>query len=95
MRSFRLNVTYFGVLEEKPVKGLLERSPEVTGTRVRKQVERLNVTAPALESPARKNEIQPGKGVKLGTSPKIVAQLQVSFSHKVLTTLASEALVLR
>ena len=57
---------------------MLERSPEVTGTRVRKQVERLNINTPAAtESPGRKNEHLPGRGVKLGTSPKILAQLQV------------------
>lgn len=61
--------------DEKPAKGLLDQSPEVTGPRVRKQVERLTVTAPVLESPARKNEIASGKGVKLGSSPKIVGQL--------------------
>ena len=59
--------------------GLLDRSPEVTGTRIRKQVERLNINSPAaLETPdRRKNEHLPGKGVKLGASPKILAQLQV------------------
>ncbi|XP_059351034.1 protein DEK-like isoform X2 [Daphnia carinata] len=63
--------------EDAPV-GLLDRSPEVTGTRVRKQVERLNINSSAsTESPdRRKNELMPGKGIKLGTSPKILAQLQ-------------------
>lgn len=58
---------------------LLDRSPEVTGTRIRKQVERLNVNSPATaETPdRRKNELLPGKGLKLGASPKILAQLQV------------------
>lgn len=57
----------------------MDRSPEVTGTRIRKQVERLNINSPAsVESPdRRKNELLPGKGAKLGTSPKILAQLQV------------------
>lgn len=61
--------------------GLLDRSPEVTGTRIRKQVDRLNVNSPAsIETPERrKNEILPGNGVKLGTSPKILAKLQVFF----------------
>ena len=65
-------------MPEMPV-GLLDRSLEVTGTRVRKQVDRLNINSPTvLESPVRrKNELLPGKGVKLGTSPKILAQLQV------------------
>lgn len=65
--------------EEIPL-GLLDRSPEVTGTRIRKQVERLNVNSPSNVESAdrRKNELLPGKGVKLGTSPKILAQLQVS-----------------
>lgn len=69
--------------EEMPV-GLLDRSLEVTGTRVRKQVDRLNINSPTvLESPVRrKNELLPGKGVKLGTSPKILAQLQVLGSIK-------------
>ncbi|KAK4045294.1 protein DEK isoform X2 [Daphnia magna] len=73
--------------EDAPV-GLLDRSPEVTGTRVRKQVERLNINSPAAtESPdRRKNEHLPGKGKKLGTSPKILAQLQ-SVKHSDMTLL--------
>ena len=59
---------------------LLDQSPEVTGTRIRKQVQRLSVNSPAAtESPSRrKNEFLPGRGIKLGTSPKIAAQLQVN-----------------
>lgn len=69
----------FWSIDEKAPPGLLDRSPEVTGTRVRKQVERLAMNSPAVaESPdRRKNEMLPGKGNKLGTSPRILAQLQV------------------
>lgn len=58
---------------------LLDQSPEITGTRIRKQVQRLSVNPPAVvESPGRrKNEFLPGRGMKLATSPKIVSQLQV------------------
>ena len=51
----------------------------MTGTRIRKQVERLTMNSPAVaESPdRRKNELLPGRGNKLGTSPRIMAQLQV------------------
>lgn len=65
--------------EEAPAPGLLDRSPEMTGTRIRKKVERLTMNSPAgVESPnRRKNEMLPGKGEKLGTSPRILAQLQV------------------
>lgn len=67
--------------EEAPPPGLLDRSPEMTGTRVRKQVERLTMNSPATATPGRnKNEIQAGRGEKLGTSPRILAQLQVCFS---------------
>ena len=57
----------------------MDQLPEVTGTRIRKQVQRLSVNSPKVtESPSRKkNEFLPGRGMKLGTSPKIVAQLQV------------------
>lgn len=63
--------------DDTPVP-LLDQSPEVTGTRIRKQVQRLSVNSPAAtESPSRrKNEFSPGRGIKLGTSPKIAAQLQ-------------------
>lgn len=64
--------------EEMPL-GLLDRSPEMTGTRIRKQVERLTINSPAAsEKPDRKKYEQiPGKGVKLGTSPRIASQLMV------------------
>ena len=69
--------------EEAPAPGLLDRSPEMTGTRIRKKVERLTMNSPAgVESPnRRKNEMLPGKGEKLGTSPRILAQLQVQYIH--------------
>ncbi len=59
--------------------GLLDRSPEMTGTRIRKQVERLTINSPAAsENPdRRKYEQIPGKGVKLGTSSRIASQLLV------------------
>ena len=64
--------------DDSPVP-LLDQSPQVSGTRIRKQVDRLSVNTPVrVETPGRrKNEIVPGRGIKLGASSKIVAQLQV------------------
>merc|ERR1712071_339269 len=63
--------------DDSPVP-LLDQSPQVSGTRIRKQVDRLSVNTPVrVETPGRrKNEIVPGRGIKLGASSKIVAQLQ-------------------
>jgi hypothetical protein len=65
--------------EDSGVVPLLDQPIEMTGTRVRKQVQRLNITTVSgLESPdRRKAENLPGRGIKLGNSPRILAQWQV------------------
>jgi len=67
---------------------LLDRPTEVSGTRVRKQVQRLNInTGAGLESPDRRRvESLPGRGVKLSVSPRILAQMQ-NVKHTEMTLL--------
>jgi hypothetical protein len=79
--------------EEMPL-GLLDRSPEMTGTRTRKQVERLTINTPAAsEKPdCKKYEQIPGKGVKLGTSPRIASQLMVGDNFDVGESLTAGSL---